>query len=114
MEKKTFKESVKDFSAACKEKAKETFYGAKDFYNENKEFLLVLSPFMIGGVKWFITRKEKNDERDDKELYVWDASIGGWHCLRRPLRPSEKIELDRRKRDGESISEILASMRVVK
>ena len=113
MEQKTFKESVKDFSAACKEKAKETFYGAKDFYNENKEFLLVLSPFAIGGVKWLTSQKKRSDERDDKELYVWDASIGRWHRLRRPLRPSENIELDRRKRDGESISEILSSMRVI-
>lgn len=53
-------------------------------------------------------------EQDLKDLYVYDRSLGIYHELRRKLRPSEALEIDRRRSDGESMAHILASMRLLK
>lgn len=53
-------------------------------------------------------------EQDFKDLYVYDRSLGIYHELRRKLRPSEALEIDRRRSEGESMAHILASMRLLK
>ena len=49
-------------------------------------------------------------EQELQDLYVYDHSLGMYHKLRRPLKPSEKIEIDRRRANGETKIQILASM----
>jgi len=45
---------------------------------------------------------------------VYDPSNGYYLDLKRALRTYEKIELDARRRDGESVTQILADMRLLK
>ena len=49
-------------------------------------------------------------EQDLQDLYIYDHSLGMYHKLRRPMKPSEKIEIDRRRQMGESKIQILSSM----
>lgn len=93
---------------------KDRFNDAKEFYEDNKEFLnAAIIP--AGLFVWKIISKsnKRTDDTREKELYVWDASLGRWWRLRRPLRMSEQLEFDRRKSEGESVGNILSSMRVL-
>ena len=92
----------------------DTFNGAKEFYYDNREFLnLTLIP--IGMAIWkFISKSHKDrSERDYRETSIWDAKVGRWVYTRRPLRRSEQLEFDRRRMEGESVSQILASMHLI-
>ena len=92
----------------------DTFNGAKEFYYDNREFLnLTLIP--IGMAIWkFISKSHKDrNEREYRETSIWDAKVGRWVYTRRPLRRSEQLEFDRRRMEGESVSQILASMHLI-
>ena len=92
----------------------DTFNGAKEFYYDNREFLnLTLIP--IGMAIWkFISKSNKDrNEREYRETSIWDAKVGRWVYTRRPLRRSEQLEFDRRRMEGESVSQILASMHLI-
>ncbi len=101
--------------------AKRKFDDSVEWVGKYKEELIIASPFLLFGMKMAgglvkdtirsIDRKvDMKKEQDLQELYVYDHSLGMYHKLRRPLRPSEKIEIDRRRKDGESKIQILASM----
>ena len=118
-EKKTInlKEKAKEAWAWAKKKSKETFYATKDFWEENKEFLVVLAP-VGAAIAGFIVKSANNsskdrEERDRKDLYVWDARSGRWWRIRRPMTVSEQLEFERRKAEGEMAGDILASMRLL-
>ena len=69
----------------------------------------------IGKTVRSIDRKiDLHKEQNLKDLYVYDRSLGIYHELRRKLRPSEALEIDRRRSEGESMAHILASMRLLK
>ena len=83
----------------------------------NKEVTIALIPIGllaargIGNTIRSIDRKiDLEKEQKLQDLYVYDHSLGMYHKLRRPMKPSEKIELDRRRTEGESKIQILASM----
>ena len=83
----------------------------------NKEVTIAMIPIGLVAIRGIgntirsIDRK-MNLEKEQKlqDLYVYDHSLGMYHKLRRPMTPSEKIELDRRRNEGESKIQILASM----
>lgn len=97
--------------------AKIKFDSTVKWCEENKELAIAMIPVGIAVVRTVgktvssIDRKiDMKKEQDLQELYVYDHSLGMYHKLRRPLRPSEKIEIDRRRQDGESKIQILSSM----
>lgn len=53
-------------------------------------------------------------EEQLKRLYVYDRRNGHYVHLRRPLKASEQLSLDQRRRNGESVTEILNSMRLAR
>ena len=84
---------------------------------ENKELVIAMVPFGIITVKGIENTIRSIDRKIDlkkkqklQDLSVYDHSLGMYHTLKRPLRPSEKIELDRRRQNGESKIHILSSM----
>ena len=100
----------------CKSAAKwskDRFYDAKNYYHENKEFLLVVVPVAIGGFKMLQGNRKSSEEKDRRELYIWDNRTGQYYRLRRKLRVGEQLELERRRSEGEPVGRILASMRVI-
>lgn len=84
---------------------------------QHREFAIAMIPVGIaivkgiGGTVKSIDRKiDLRKEQELKELYVYDQSAGQYHKLRRPMRPSEKIEFADRLANGEKKVKILASM----
>lgn len=97
--------------------AKRKFDATVQWCEENKELALAMIPVGvlvakgIGNTIRSVDRKiDMKHEQDLQDLYVYDHSLGMYHKLRRPLKPSEKIEIDRRRQNGESKIQILSSM----
>lgn len=88
-----------------------------DWMARNKELTIAMIPIGLLAIKGVGNTIRSIDRKIDMEkaqklqdLYVYDHSLGMYHKLRRPMTPSEKIELDRRRNAGESKIQILASM----
>lgn len=98
-------------------KAKQKFDAAKEWCVENKEITAAAISALIGGTFEIIKIASKADAREEekelKELYIYDRSMGHYWKLRRKLTNAEYREIERRRQDGESIGEILESMRVL-
>ena len=103
-----------------KQDVKWKFERTVQWCEDNKELAIALVPVGIVAFKTVtkmamsVDRKiDLKRQEDLQELYVYDHSLGVYHKLRRPLKPSEKIEIDRRRQNGESKVQILASMGVL-
>ena len=100
-----------------KAKAKCKFIAAKNWCEENKELVIAAVPALIGGffeiVKIANKAEARGEEKELKELYIYDRSMGHYWKLRRRLTNSEYREIERRRSEGESMGEILESMRVL-
>lgn len=101
-----------------RQKIDEVKYRIGDWFNRNKEVVITLTPVIIGGVTTVIKvvgkRVNIGKAKEVKELYCYDRSLGHYWRLRRELSNSEWLEIDRRKKNGERLSDILAEMRVLK
>ena len=53
-------------------------------------------------------------EKDLKDLYCYDRSLGHYWRLRRELTNAEWIEIDKRKNNGERLADILDELKVLK
>ena len=120
---RTFKEIKADVDYkiwSFKQDVKWKFERTVQWCEDNKELAIALVPVGIVAFKTVtkmvmsVDRKiDLKRQEDLQELYVYDYSLGVYHKLRRPLKPSEKIEIDRRRQNGESKVQILASMGVL-
>ena len=97
--------------------ARVKFEATKKWCEENTELAIAMIPVGLVVIKGIgstirsIDRKiDLKKEQDLQELYVYDHSLGMYHKLRRPLTPSEKIEIDRRRKMGETKISILSRM----
>lgn len=110
---------TKEFKKAERKRKREEFLNkAKDFWEDNKQYIVIIVPavgYGIGKVVKTIGRHHnlKQEERN-KELYCWDASLGHYWKLRRPLKNDDWTFINRRKNAGESLGDILESMNVLK
>lgn len=90
----------------------------KWLWNNHSKEIIVLVPVLTATAEKMIRgiRRSRNlkEEKYLKENYIYDRSRGCYIELRRKLTNRELLELDRRKRNGESLIEILSSMRVMK
>lgn len=88
-----------------------------NWVSRNKEVTIAMIPIGLVALRGIGNTIRSMDRKMDMEkaqklqdLYVYDHSLGMYHKLKRPMKPSEKIELDRRRNAGESKIQILASM----
>lgn len=98
-------------------KAKCKYEAAKQWCTDHKELVVAAVPALITGAFEIIKIASKADAREEekelKELYIYDRSMGHYWKLRRRLTNSEYREIERRRAEGESMGEILESMRVL-
>lgn len=84
----------------------------------NKEWLIPLVPVVIGGVATTVKVVGKHvnlhREKDSKELYCYDRSLGHYWALRRSLTNAEWLEIESRRKNGERLADILAELKVLK
>ena len=111
------KAKIKEVTTKAKEKIHDAYVWCSEHQDETA--LIVTGGIAaIGAIGKMATRIDRNhrlqQEQDLKDLYVYDRSLGIYHELRRKLRPSEALEIDRRRSDGESMVHILSSMRLLK
>lgn len=102
------------FCDRFKQKAGDT----KDWVMQNKEFVILVAPIVvgIGGkiIKFVIKQHTLHQEEELKDLYCYDRSLGHYWKLRRELTNQEWVEIDKRKRDGERLADILSDFKVLK
>lgn len=101
-----------------KEKFQRKCSDVKNWATANKETIVLLAPIMIGcatGIIKGVNKQVKlSKEKDLKELYCYDRSLGHYWKLRRELTNSEWVEIDRRKKNGERLADILDELKVLK
>lgn len=90
---------------------------AVDFVTDHPTEALALATTLIGSAVGLARRADrKKDLREQQRLreeYIYDRSLGSYWKTRRKLSNSEKLEIERRRRQGESLGEILRSMRLL-
>lgn len=90
----------------------------KCFWEENKEEIVILAPAAIGlttlGIRVISKHVALAQEQRFKDFYVYDNSTRRYWELRRKLKTSEKLELERRTELGEKIGYVLRDMGVLK
>lgn len=88
---------------------------------ENKEVILLLAPVALGGLK-VLTKIVKSYRQTNnirklkniKELYIYDNRLGAYYKLKRALSNDELLYVDRCRRAGESLGNILKNMNILK
>lgn len=123
MLKKKERIEVVDFEKEMKRRERKEEWNRKkteawNWVRDNKELIILFGPALIGGATAGIKAVNKhvklNKEKNLKELYCWDASLGHYWKLRRELTNSEWVEIDKRKRNGERLADILDGFKVLK
>lgn len=92
-----------------------------NWVDDHRDLVMVLAPVGIGlttvvvktTAKVVTTAIQAKAERDTKDLYVYDRSLGHYWRLRRELTNEEWVEIDARKSNGERLGDILDSMKVL-
>lgn len=114
---------VADFEKEMKKRERKAEWNRKkteawDWVCDNKELIMLFGPTLIGGVTASVKAVNKhvklNKEKNLKELYCWDPSLGHHWKLRREITNSEWVEIDKRKRNGERLGDILNEFKVLK
>ena len=88
---------------------------------ENADLIVTVTPFVYYGVRTaagFARNVHRSanlrKEKDLKELYCYDRSLGHYWELRRKLSNREWTEIDKRRRSGEKLGDILKGLNVLK
>lgn len=91
---------------------------AKWIWDNHKEEILVIAPGVIALTKKLVKEvnrtKRLNEDKFHRERTVYNRSSGSFIELKRKLTAKEQLELDRRKRNGESVAQILFDMGVIR
>ena len=81
---------------------------------QNKEQVVAVAAIVVPGAieitKMLIRNGDKRADEDHRKREMWDPVEGHWWKLRRELKTSEYLEVERRVRDGESRGEVLEDM----
>lgn len=84
----------------------------------NKDLLIVIVPASMGlataSIKAIGKHVKFKREKNLKDLYCYDRSLGHYWRLRRELSNSEWVEIDKRKANGERLADILSELKVLK
>ena len=120
------KGTICDFKKEAKRRERQEWFRQKGqefkrFFNDNKEMIFFLTPIGLAaiggvskGVKLIVKRSNLNKEEKIKNNYCYDRSLGHYWALRRELSNDEWLEIDRRKREGERLADILEQLKVLK
>lgn len=100
-----------------KRSAKEKIDQAWNFCKEHPAESLAAATAGVGGLMGLIKRHDRyaalRKEQELKDRYLYDRSIGKYWKMRKTPSVGEQLEIERRKRAGESMGDILSSMRLL-
>lgn len=115
--------NLKDFKKESRKRRVKNWFNERkidvqNFYYNNKELVIASVPFIGAGIVFITKQSIKhhniNKEKEVKELYCYDRSLGHYWRLKRELTNSEWVEIDKRKKSGERLADILDELRVLK
>ena len=100
-----------------KAKAKAGWDKTKQLVTEHPAESLALATTLVGSVIGLARRADRKADlkktEELKERYIYDRSIGGYWKTRRKLTTSDMLEIEREKKLGRSLGEILRDMRLL-
>ena len=113
---KDFKDEEKRRELKAKVKAK--LQKGKDWVVKYKDEIATITPIVIGGIATVakVVNRRINLRKQERlhDLYCYDRSLGHYWRLKRELSNNEWLEIDRRKKNGERLSDVLSDMKVLK
>lgn len=86
----------------------------KNVWDNDKELVLFLTPGVVYVVRSLTKIKIGRKEDYHRNCQIYDQSLGMWHDLRRQMSVKEKAEFAERRKSGESVLNILTSMKLLK
>ncbi len=105
-------------SAKFKRKIREKLQDARDWIDWHRDEVVTFMPVVVAGtataIKVVGRRVNLHKQETIKNLYCYDRSLGHYWQLRRPLSNNEWLMIDARRKRGERMADILASMKVLK
>lgn len=91
---------------------------AKNWWDRNKVYVAVAAPVagkvVLESVRMIKRHHIARIELRNKDLRLYDTSLGHYWELRRKLNNSDWVTINRRRNLGESLGDILEEMRVLK
>lgn len=100
-----------------KQKAKKKLSEAWEFAKEHPAESIALATTAVGGLFGLVKRADRHHslkkEQELKDRYIYDRSLGKYWKTRKVPSVGEQLEIERRKRNGESMGDILSSMRLL-
>ena len=115
--------SFKDFEREANKRKRKEWIADKamkvaEFGRDHKEIIIAIGTgiaIVINGiVRPSIRKHNLKLERNNKELYCYDRSLGHYWRLNRKLTNSDWLEINQRKAEGETLGDILRDLRVLK
>ena len=100
--------------AKRRERIREKTVKVQGWYYDHRQEILVLAPVVLAAIKFGGKQVKLSKEKHLKEDYCYDRSLGHYWALRRTPSNQEWLEIDRRKRNGERMADILSDMRLLK
>ena len=101
-----------------KDNVRNKFNDAKRWVVDNKELVIFLTPIVITGCTTIakVVGKHVNLRKEEsvKNLYCYDRSLGHYWKLKRELSNDEWVFIDKRKKNGERLADILSELKVLK
>lgn len=90
----------------------------KEWIIRNRDMIVTIAPVALGCmtvvVKTVGKRSNLHKTENLKNLYCYDRSLVHYWRLKRQLSNREWVDIDRRRRRGERLSDILSEMNVLK
>ena len=112
---------IVDLSAFKKElkkrQLKEKASKAWEFCKEHPAESFALATATVGGLFGLVKRHDRHaairKEQELKDRYIYDRSLGKYWKTRKAPSTGQQLEIERRKKAGESMGDILSSMRLL-
>ena len=116
----------KEFRRAQRKARRREVFGRKteelsNWIRDHEDILKIAVPVGTGavavvtkGVRAAAQHRRLKKTQDLKELYCYDRSLGHYWKLRRELTNEEWVAIDRRKKNGERLADILNELKVLK
>lgn len=118
MTKEEFKEKVKIKKWEIKNWLGDKAWKAKLFWDKNRDYLVVIIPAAVGlGGKAINSANRRHRIREEeylKKQFMYDRRMGAYLELRRQPSQKELLQIDKMKKEGMSLPDILNKMRLLK
>lgn len=104
-----------------KESAVRTAKRTSEWVKQNRDALIVAAPAMAAtaasvtkGARIVLHRHNVRRDERTRQTNWYDPSLGHYWQLKRPLKQSEQLLVNQRRKNGETLGDIFASMKVLR